>query len=181
MQKETITIPVKIDAKAFRRFAAFDTLYRQKRLKLPLIFAAIMLAFSVVCFMLNNGSNQAYLLGGVLLAVGLGLPAVYFGVYFHSVSQQAKQLKLQTPQLVYTLELSGAKDGVKIVSAKQEGGEVRRRWDSLYGVYRTKDSMYLYVTERQAFLLPNGQADASPEELWEFFKEHLPDDKLHGL
>ena len=49
--KETITIPVRLDEKTFRRFARFDAFLLRRRLAKPAVFAAIFLAFSLVAFL----------------------------------------------------------------------------------------------------------------------------------
>ena len=59
-----------------------------------------MIGFSCVCFALRGQAEQAVLLGGTLLAVGLLLPAAYFLNFFLSVRTHVKKLGLTTPQHV---------------------------------------------------------------------------------
>ena len=87
MQPHTITIASKIDPKTFCRFAIFDTLTLRRRWLSPAIFAGIFLFCSLICFSMVNRTQGAALLGAVLLTVGLGVPAVYFGVFFHSLTR----------------------------------------------------------------------------------------------
>lgn len=88
-KESTIIVPVRIDRKIFQDFSVFDTLVRQRRWQRPLVFALILLFFAVLCFAQVGKREGAILLGSVLTVVGLGLPAVYFGMFFYSVRQQA--------------------------------------------------------------------------------------------
>ena len=81
MQRDSVTIPVSMDAKQFRRFGLFDTFILRRRWLSPAVFSAIFIAFSVLCFSLTD-KEQSALLGSVLLAVGIGLPACYFLNFF---------------------------------------------------------------------------------------------------
>lgn len=173
MLPDIITISSRIDTKLFTDFAFFDTLIRQKRLRAPALFSGIFLIFSLICFAMNGRAEQAVLLGGVLLAIAILLPAVYFGMFFLSVRQEAKKLKLDRPHLSYTVNLSDAPDGITINAAGNKGGTLRVRWEQVHHVYRTKNCIYFYVSVRQAFLLPNDQANVTPDELWDYLKQKL--------
>lgn len=181
MISEPITITSRIDGKTFRDFAVFDILIRQKRWKSPTIFAGIMVFFAIICFTQVGKAEQAGLLGGVLAGIGLLLPAVYFGNFFYSIKTQIKKLKLDTPKHVYTVTLTDADDGITIVTPTGEGGTLRVRWDQLHMVYQAASCLYLFVSPRQAFLLPEGQASVSDEALQNFLKEKLPAEKWSVL
>ena len=91
MNRETeLLVPARIDAAAFCRFAIFDAFSVRKRWRSPALFAALMSAFAAVCLAMHGSREGAGLLGGVLLAVGLGLPLVYVVSYVCSVRRQAK-------------------------------------------------------------------------------------------
>ena len=70
-----------------------------------MVFAVLMVAFAVVCFTQVGVREGAALVGTVLAVVGLGLPLVYFLMFFRSVSQQAKKMGLTTPKDVYRVVL----------------------------------------------------------------------------
>lgn len=183
-----ITIPVKVDAKTFRNFAVFDMLIRKKRWKSPAIFAAIFLCFAAICFSMHGRAEQAVLLGGVLTGVAIVLPAVYFITFFHSISLQAKSMKLQKPQHAYTVELTDAADGIRVISAKDASVSVNHQWNAVHAVYRADGCIYLFVSPAQAFLLPDGQATVSDgqealsaEELWEVLKGHIIAEKMKDI
>lgn len=165
-----IHIPVKLDKATFRRFAAFDTFRRQRRWRTPIGFAAIMLSFSVYLFF-QTDKPQSGLIGGVLLALGLGLPLIYFTSF--SVSMRENVIRHCLPRLVYSLRLTD-KD-VYIQSALNNGEELTLDWNQLFAAYRVKGAVYLYVLPTRAFLLPSGQADATDDELWAFLQSKLKD------
>lgn len=177
MNSEPIIVTSRIDGKTFQSFAVFDILIRQKRWKSPAIFASIMIFFAVICFTQVGKAEQAGLLGGVLAGIGLLLPAVYFGNFFYSIKSQIKKLKLDTPKHVYTITMTDAPDGISIVTPTKEGGTLRVRWDQLHMVYRASSCRYLFVSPRQAFLLPDGQANVSDEALDAFLRDRLPAEK----
>lgn len=170
MEKQTITMPAKIDAATFRRFALFDTFHRQKRWRAPVLFAAVMAAFAAVCFACQGSRSGAALLGAVLLTVGLGLPAVYVLSYLLSVRKQGRRLGLDGSRPAYTLRLG--EDGIQVVSGKERA---EYRWEQMFYVYRVPACIYLYVTPRRAFLLPeDGQGGVA----WALLMKKLPAEKL---
>lgn len=170
MANQTLIVPAKIDARTFRRFAVFDTFRRQKRWRAPALFAALMLAFALVCFAFRDGRDGAALLGAVLLLVGLGLPAVYVGSFLLSVRKQGRRLGLDGAQTAYTLHLR--EEGIQMVSGRERA---EFRWEQLFRAYRVPDCIYLYVSQQRAFLLPeDGQGGA----VWTLLTEKLPAEKL---
>lgn len=173
MLPDTITVSSRIDTKAFTDFALFDTLIRQKRLRSPAIFTGIFLVFALLCFAMHGRAEQAMLLGFVMLAIAILLPAAYLGMFYYSIRQKAKELKLDSPHLSYTVNMTDAADGITINTPDNRGGTLRVRWSQVHHAYRAKSCIYFYVSARQAFLLPDGQANLTPDELWEYLKAHL--------
>lgn len=176
----TIEIPVRLDYEKFKDFANFDVFKLRRRWRLPAAFAVILTAFATVCFVIANDSNQGYLLGGVLLAVGLGLPAAYFAQYYSDIKKQARLQGLTKPRLVYTVLLDEAG-----VTQRTGGGATKMQdaplvpWADVFGAWREENAVYLYVAPTRALLLPNGQANVSDARLWAYIQEHLPAEKLH--
>lgn len=167
MERQTLTIPARIDAETFRRFALYDTFVRQGRWRNPALFAAILSASAAVCFLMRQRREGAALLGGVLLAVGLGLPAFYVLNYLWSVRRQGR--RLDASQIAYTLHLR--EEGLLAV-AGQERAEYA--WDRLFLACRVQGCIYLYVNAQRAFLLPDcGQSEAA----WALVQEKLPEEK----
>ena len=164
MAKSRITVRVRMDGRTFRRFAFYDTFVKNKRWKSPVIFASLMSVFALVCYLFHH-KDGAVMLGTVLLIIGMGMPVVYGLSFLLSVSASIKAQKLPRP--AYELVLSNQEDGVFIRSlAAGKDESITLRWDSLHAVHRARGCIYLYAIPTKAFLLPDGQADASPDEVW---------------
>ena len=166
MPEDRLSAPVRIDAATFREFAVFDALRRQKRWLRPAAFAAFFTALALLAFSRRSAVEGASLLGGVLLAVGLGLPAVYFGSFFLSVRRRARQLG---SGIAYTLTLTEA--GVAVEKAGQSAAYA---WNTLHGAYRLRRCVCLYADARHALLLPESAA----EDAWRIAAAHLPPERM---
>lgn len=149
MEEKILLIQSRITPEVFREFALFDTMYRQKRYRGPVLFAAILTAFACICFTQQSRNDQAVLLGAVLLAVGLGLPTAYILFFLHSVHQKSKQLDLKNAPVAYTVKLSPE---LVVVTAGKERAEYT--WKDILYVYRIQHSTCLYVGANRAYLLP---------------------------
>ena len=168
MKKSVITVSVHMDYKTLREFSMFDTFVLKKHWIRPAVFGAIFLIFAVVCFA-AAGKEQNWLLGTVMLLIGLGMPAVYVGMFLSGVKGQAKKLKL--PRKVYTLTFS--KSGVHISNDLKPEEQVDLEWQKIPAAFRCRNAIYLYAAPTRAFILPDGQGDASPDELWAMMEKHL--------
>lgn len=176
MVEADITIPVTLDAKTFRRFARFDMLKLRRRWVRPLVFALILIGFAAVALMLRR--EQSGLLAAVLLTVGLGLPLVYIGTFLSQTNMQAMRQKLDKPRLVYTVSLR--EEGLRVTGNRKDRAEtLELPWDKIYGLYGTRRCLYLYVTAGKAFLLPDGQGNASRADIIAFLGKKLPPEKIH--
>jgi len=169
--EDSITVSVKIDAKLFRDFAIFDVFQMKRRWKSPILFALIMLGFAILCFSRYQTAEQAIFIGSVLLAVGFGLPIVYFVNFFRSINAQIKKLGLSTPQPFYTVTLTEAPDGIQVVTKNGEAAQYK--WDSICGLYQGKSCTYLYVQNSRAYLLPDRDVADKSEALWSLLKKHV--------
>ena len=165
MDQTIYTIPVMVDKKIYRDFALFNCFKRQKSYRSPAIFTGSFLIFAAICF---------------LASIAIILPAVYFGTFFHSIQVQSKKLKLQTPQYAYTVHLGTAEEGIEVTSKKEKQAKVTCKWSEALEAWRNKDCIYLFISNRQAFLLPDGQGGVSTEELWKLLSERMEPSKLHG-
>lgn len=180
MDQTTYTIPVMVDKKIYRDFALFNCFKRQKSYRSPAIFTGSFLVFAIICFVMRDRAEQAVLLGSVLAAIAIILPAVYFGTFFHSIQVQSKKLKLQTPQYAYTVHLGTAEEGIEVTSKKEKQAKVTCKWSEALEAWRNKDCIYLFISSRQAFLLPDGQGCVSTDELWNLLSERMESSRLHG-
>lgn len=167
MERETLIIPARINAGVFRRFALYDTFVRQGRWRSPALFAGILGAAAAVCLLMRQRREGAALLGGVLLAVGLGLPVFYVLNYLWSVRKQGKQLDGR--RIAYTLHLR--EEGL-LALAGQERAECP--WSQIFLACRDRGCIYIYVNARRAFLLPDCE---QTEAAWALLQEKLPEEK----
>lgn len=175
MSLKTITVHVKMDRKTLRSFAVFDTFLLKKQWKRPLGFAGILIAFALISFL--SGKTQSVMLGSVLLIVGLGLPFTYVTMFLSQVKEQAKKMRLDPPRKVYTLTLDDG--GVTIRNDMKVEADVHLEWDKIPAAFRMRKAVYLYASPVKAFILPDGQADASPAEVWDFIVKHLPEGRAN--
>ena len=171
MNRTEYTIPVKLDAKTFRRFSCFDTLKLRKRWVRPVVFAVILIAFAIVALLSRKA--QSGMIAAVLLAVGLGLPLVYFGSFLSSVNLQVARYGLDRPRRVYTVVLNA--DGVRVTNDQKAEDPVQVPWKEVQAAFRAKGCIYLYVNAARAFLLPDGQGSTPAEEIWEYLVKHMGD------
>lgn len=174
-KKSRIEIHVQINAKLFRHFAMFDAFIRRRRWQPPTLFAGIFLFFALAAYLMRGRSPQATMLAGVLLGVGIVLPAVYLGSYLFSVRAQIKKMKLDKPRAAYTLTLDD--NGVEVSAGKNAH---HYEWESLYAAYRRPECTYLYVSPGQAYLLPHAQLADGPEALWELLTQKMANKTLHA-
>ena len=170
--EKTITINVILDDKIFRRFAIFENFHRKRIWGAPLIFAAIMSAFALVCFAMRARAEQAVMMGSILLIIGLGLPAAYIGLFFKSIKFQIKIMGLKSPRHVYSLRLSSL--GAEVISGDAPN---QFEWSGMFGAYRVPGCVYLFVEKNKAYLLPDGQAEGGAD-VWRLLGEMLPAEKL---
>mgnify|MGYP001386530188 CR=1 FL=1 len=89
---QPISVSVQMDAASFHDFAAFDLLRHRKAWHRPLAFTAILLVSAGFCLSQVGQKDGAALLTVVLAVVALGVPAVYFWTFFHSLSLQIKKM-----------------------------------------------------------------------------------------
>lgn len=165
-------IEVRLSEKEFFRFSVFDVLRRGKRWRSPVIFAAILCASAIVCFFVPQ-VRGASVLGVVLLAVGIGIPAAYFLSFFLSLRRQARDEGLAGGKYVYTLQLN---DGGGIVVDNGREHAVYR-WDRTFHAYRDSDATYLYITPQRAFLIPHGCVPGGADGLWELIGRRMPENR----
>lgn len=171
MSAKNITVHVKMDRRTLRSFALFDTFILRKRWMRPAIFGGIFLIFALICFLATD-KEQNTLLGVVMLLIALGMPSVYVGMFLSGVKKQAKKLRLDPPRAVYTLILS--EQSVTIHNDLKAETDVTLPWDKLPAAFRVRRAIYLYAAPTRAFILPDGQADAPQDEVWQRIVDHVP-------
>ena len=165
-----IDIHVRLDARAFRRYCAFDTFRRQRGWYVPVLVSMLLITASLALLIWAKARPT---LAAVLLGLGLAVPMVVFGLYVIQIEAQVAAQKLKTAPSVYSLSLRGK--GITVTNDQKKEPPVELEWSRIWGAFRRADCVYLYVNPQRAFILPDGQASASPEELWAFLRQHLGD------
>ena len=176
MSNESVTVNVIIDDKIFTRFSNFESFYRRKAYLTPLIFAAI-LSISATIFLIAGST----LIGGILLFVGLGLPAYRISRILRAINAQVNFLDLKNPKAVYSLHFTEAPDGIEVTNHGEGEDPLHYTWSNIHGVYRVRGCIYLYVLPEKAYLLPDGQTVEGAEALLRILVKMLPPEKLHGF
>lgn len=163
-------IEVILTEEIFRRFTVFDIMRRKKKWFPSAIFAAILGVSAAICFTMHHVQG-AILLGSVLLAVGLGLPAVYFGTFFSSLKKEVVKHGLKRPQHVYTLELTPKAKGIAVSNEKEHA---EFEWKKVHHVYRDLLATYLFITPARGFILPHTCVEEGDDALWELIEKKIP-------
>lgn len=175
MSGESVTVNVVIDDKIFYRFSMFESFRRRKAYLTPLIFALI-LTISAIIFLVLGGT----LPGTVLLIIGFVLPAYRISRILRAISAQIKILDLKNPKTVYSLCLTEVSNGIEVTNHGDGDDPLIYEWSSVFGAYRVRGCVYLYVLPEKAYLLPDGQAVEGTASLLLMLSKKLPPDKLHG-
>lgn len=171
MNNRDITIQSFIDARMFSEFAWFDLLRVRKRWRRPTLFAVFFVVIAALAFSRSGTVDHAALLGGVLLAVGVGLPAVYFFAFHQSVRRQSA--KLTGKEAAYTVTLN--EQGVSVVKGKQNANY---SWSDVHAIHRLKRCICIYVEVNHAFLLPSTDNSDAIRAAWELMTTHLTSKQL---
>lgn len=166
-------IDVMLTEDIFRRFTMFDMMRRRKVWKAPVTFASILSVSAAVCFIMRHVEG-AVMLGCVLLIVGLGMPAVYFGSFFASLNKQVITSGLKRPQHVYTLVLTEKARGIGVSNEKEHADY---EWKQVHHVYRDTLATYLFMTPQRGFILPNTCLEEGDDALWALLEKKLPQEK----
>ncbi len=167
-----MTIECYLDENTFREFTTFDIMKRRKGWKAPVKFAVLLTVPALIAYA-KHSVRGAVLLGTVLLAVGWGMPLIYFLNFHLSVRKAAKDQKLNPPRLVYTVTLTERKDGIHVENGKEKADFL---WKNVHRAYRAKNCIYLFITEQRAFLLP-----VKDDEAWHLILGKLGSDRCTAL
>ena len=179
MAKDYYKIPVMMGEKNFKDYIKFDVLTRQKKQKKPfrLFFAFYMAA--TLCYALQDTVEVAFVFGSIFVIAGVFIPTNFFRTFTNSMNEQTKKMKLSPPREVYTIHLSSRTNGISYdyPDDKRIAGEFA--WKEALGVWKTRNAIYLYVTETQALLIPMNNPNLDYDGIWAFIKSNLAPDKVH--
>lgn len=172
MKKNTLTsisVDCLIDKKTFVDFSKFHRFHATKTSWNLIFFPAMLLVFAIVNWIIGNN-----ILGWILLGISLFIPAWSLTLFYLSILKQVETFKLNTPRVFYTLTFSDK--GIHIRNKKEKANY---QWTQVYKSYRTQNSIYLYFTPANAFIIPSDSLqDYTMDDLWSFFQKNLSNDKL---
>ena len=168
MEQKELVVPARVSPAMFHEFGMFDTFSQQKKWRSPLLFALIFGLSAAICFTQIGRIQSAALLGGVLLVVGLGLPAVYLITFFRSLARQERQLAKNPGAIAYTLHLR--ETGFTVLQSKEK---MEHTWDDVIMACRLECCMCLYVNARRAYLLPGEAGDRAEEAVWTLITQQV--------
>lgn len=170
-------IEVRLSTKMFRRFSFFDVFRRRKAWRGPAVFLLIMGVSAGICFALHERQG-AVMLGTILSVIGVGLPGAYVLSFLLSVNKQAANQGLAGVKHVYTLEIEEDSKLFTVDNGKQK---VNMKWKDIYRIYRDSMGAYLYVSPKQAFILPYSCMEDPTETFWPLVQKKLPPEKIIDL
>ena len=179
MAKDYYKIPVFLGEKNFKDYIKFDVLTRQKKYKKPVsLFFALYMA-ATLCFAMQDTVDVAFVFGSIFIVAAVFIPTNFFRTLTNSMNEQTKKMKLSPPREVYTVHLSSRANGISYdyPEDKKIAGEFY--WKDALSAWKTRNAIYLYVSDTQAFLIPNNNPNLDYDGIWAFIKSNLPQDKLH--
>lgn len=177
--KNVLVVRSAITAEQFRRFSYFNGLILKRRY-LGLIAFAVLLAVFGWCNLITGSKFLFWLFVGT----GLLVPGIYLMQFRKSIRAQIKRLNLnESPCEAYTVGLN--QKGIYI---ERSGEHLSFDWETLHSAHRVGSCTYLYYAPQRALILPDdcifgggtndASANASPEDLWTLFQEHMPQKSL---
>lgn len=174
--RKDFRIKISINYDDYRRFSYFDVFFRQHRHRRPLLFLILLGSFSATCFCLVGRRPGALLLAWSLLIIAVLVPLAYFVQYAFSIRDLRKTLHLSTyrPREVYTLRFTDEAFYAAIGSAKP----IRVPWQRLHHAYRTRNAIYIYATEKQAFIVP---PQSGSKTIWDFITQYTDPSQYSDL
>ena len=178
MSNNCYTFPIVLNAKSFKDFIIFDSKTKQRRFKTIVALAVTLFMLSVFCFASVESFDFADTLGCILVAFSVILPTWYFNSFRNTIKQQTAKMNLKNPRHVYTVRLHSDHKGVELYYPDEKSPAHTYKWDSICGAWRSRNAIYLYVTDTQALLIPD-YVSKTPDKLWDFLSKHLDKKKLH--
>lgn len=166
-----IDIHVRLDARTFRRYCAFDTFRRQRRWYWPVLIGMVLITAALAGLL--GLVPMAESASGVLMGLGIAVPMVVFGLYVIQIEAQIALQHLKQSPAVYSLRLDD--DGVRVTNDQKKEPPVDIPWHRPWGAFRRSGCIYLYITPERALILPDDQASVPADAVWAFLKKQMGD------
>ena len=142
----SITVNCTIDKDTFKNFGKFHRYYAHGGFLRFFLFFAIFFAFAILAW--YNDSN---VFAWIMFVVSVIVPGYSILSFNLGIKDQIKELKLDIPQDFYKITFHN--EGFHVVS-KDEKADYE--WSTVLKVYQTKNSIYVYLTAVNAFIVPLG-------------------------
>jgi len=167
-----IEIHVRLDARTFRRYCAFDALRRRRGWFMPVLIAMVLISVSMGLLFFGRGQES---LAGVLMGLRIAVPLIYFGLFPVQIETQVARQQLKNAPPVYSLTIGP--DSLRVRNDQKPEPDIELPWEHLWAAFRDTDAVYLYATPERAFSLPEGQASVGTDSLWNALSRCLGADK----
>ena len=181
MSKKYISIPVVLGEKSFKSFLTFDVMKKQRLWKKPVALAVFFYMLATLSFASQESYSRAATVGSILVVITVLIPTNYFRSFHASAKEQTQKMNLSTPRHVYTVHLSSDTKGISYYYPDEKKAAGTYEWDSVTGAWRTKDAIYLYVTDKQALLIPDNNKERDFEVIWEMIEKNLDKPRIHKV
>ena len=171
-------LPITLNERSFKDFIIYDSRIKNHRFKTIITLTVCLFMLSVFCFASVESYDFAGTLGSILVAFTVIIPTWYFNSFRNMIKQQTAKMHLTKPRHVYTVHLYHGQKGIEFYYPEEKAVSETYSWDSISGAWRSRNAIYLYVTDTQAILIPDYMTK-SPDELWIFLKKQLGDKRMH--
>lgn len=177
---KALALDVRIESKIYRDFMVFDNLTRIGAWRRPLWFAAIFTGLAAVALVATMFGYQGLVLGLALLVVGLGLPGLLIARIYYVIGTRVRGLGLAKgkSRLAYHLDFTKDKNALVVSVPGKEA--LVFPWAQAMGAWRRMEAIYVYVQPGRAYLVPAGQAEGGLDQYWDYLRNVLPGERLHG-
>lgn len=179
MSKNCYILPITLNEKSFMDFIVYDSKTKHHRFKTIIALAVCLFMLSTFCFASVETYKSAGTVGSILVALCVIITTWYFNSFRNTIKQQTKKMDLTKPRHVYTVHLNQGTKGVELYYPEEKTPAGKYAWDEITGAWRSKNAIYLYVTDTQAILIPNYMTK-SPNDLWKFLGNQMDKKRMHN-
>jgi len=178
LSKNCYILPITLSEKSFKDFIVYDSKTKQRRFKTIVALTVCLFMLSTFCFASVDTYKNIGTVGSILVALCVIIPTWYFNSFRNSIKEQTKRMKLTNPRHVYTVHLNQGAKGVELYYPEEEAPAGTYMWDEISGAWRSRNAIYLYVTDTQAILIPDYMTK-NPDELWKFLEKQMDKKRMH--
>lgn len=178
MSKNCYILPITLSEKSFKDFIIYDSKTKQHRFKTIIALTVCLFMLSTFCFASVETYKSIGTVGSILVALCVIIPTWYFNSFRNSIKEQTKRMNLTKPRHVYTVHLNQGSKGVELYYPEEQAPAGTYLWDEISGAWRSRNAIYLYITDTQAILIPD-YITKNPDELWKFLEKQMDKKRMH--